>query len=697
MAHSQHTILQPPQNSPPGTGPTGLAQGEISGGPTLHHQQSHIANKGTNGIQCWQLNLHHCQSASYNLTRELDKHSGKISNIALLQEPWQVRGCIKGLPGRMKLFSFGDPSGPPRACVLLSSELSAWGLPHLSNRDLVAVRLEGLYHKGQRKTIVVASIYMPHEDTAPPLKVTELVSYCEQQGLPLIVGTDANSHHEAWGSTGTNIRGEQLLTFLISTNLAWNNMGHKPTFQTKSRKEVLDLTLNNGLAEGLVEGWHISDIPSLSDHAIIRFRVSEGTTHGVLKRNIRNTDWKAYSSSLNATLLGQALPQIQDTDQLDKTADLLTKCIKRTWEDTCPLRWVPTNRSYTWWTSELAQERKMVRRLHRVAKGTGHEANWDAYRHALHSFKSNIRKTKRRKWWEYCQEINSTGEVAKVGKLLKADPRHQLGSIESPNGHYTTNSEDTLEVMLSAHLSEGRRSGGVEHDHTPRPDLAHTVVTERGLRAAVFRSEPYKAPGVDGIYPAMLHQGWTSLKPWLWECFRASITLGYIPKCWQQARGVFTPKPGKDSYTKAKSFRLITLTSFLLKTLERLVLWYLQGKEQIETKLHPKQFGFRRGCSTEAALHQLVSKIEKSIVNGNFALGIFLDIEGAFDNVSFASIEEATSNKGISVGVSRWISHMLRNRTLEVELGSARIRREITKGCPQGGDLVPSPLEPGHR
>ncbi len=41
---------------------------------------------------------------------------------------------------------------------------------------------------------------------------------------------------------------------------------------------------------------------------------------------------------------------------------------------------------------------------------------------------------------------------------------------------------------------------------------------------------------------------------------------------------VFIPKPGKEDYPKAKSFCLITLTSFIFKTLERVVLDHLEGE-----------------------------------------------------------------------------------------------------------------------
>ena len=44
--------------------------------------------QASNKIVCWQLNLHHCQAASYNLGKEIGKgQKGKETNIGLIQEP----------------------------------------------------------------------------------------------------------------------------------------------------------------------------------------------------------------------------------------------------------------------------------------------------------------------------------------------------------------------------------------------------------------------------------------------------------------------------------------------------------------------------------------------------------------------------------------------------------------------------------
>ena len=115
-------------------------------------------------------------------------------------------------------------------------------LPQYSNADVVTVSVNNLQGVIP-KTVIFSSVYMAEEDTAPPHIMELLINYCNNNNLPLVIGCDANAHHVAWGSSNINERGEALMDFLASTNLAWCNKGHKPTFITRNRREVLDLTL----------------------------------------------------------------------------------------------------------------------------------------------------------------------------------------------------------------------------------------------------------------------------------------------------------------------------------------------------------------------------------------------------------------------------------------------------------------------
>ena len=88
---------------------------------------------------------------------------------------------------------------------------------------------------------------------------------------------------------------------------------------------------------------------------------------------------------------------------------------------------------------------------------------------------------------------------------------------------------------------------------------------------AIDSFAPYENPGMEGIFPALLQQGREVVIPYLFRIFRACLVAGYVPAIWRQVKVVFIPKPGRNSYSGPIDYRPISLTSFLLKTMERLV------------------------------------------------------------------------------------------------------------------------------
>ena len=79
----------------------------------------------------------------------------------------------------------------------------------------------------------------------------------------------SNAHYTIWESSDINPLEEDLLAYCGSADLNFCNVGNKPTFRTKTREEVLDLTLVNLCAWDRVVGWHVSNVLSYSDHMYI--------------------------------------------------------------------------------------------------------------------------------------------------------------------------------------------------------------------------------------------------------------------------------------------------------------------------------------------------------------------------------------------------------------------------------------------
>jgi hypothetical protein len=67
-------------------------------------------------------------------------------------------------------------------------------------------------------------------------------------------------------------------------------------------------------------------------------------------------------------------------------------------------------------------------------------------------------------------------------------------------------------------------------------------------------------------------------------------------------------------------------------------------------------------------------------IKKKFAMGLFLDIDGAFDKTSFGSIYDAASGEhGIVITLRRWIDVMLCFRSARVDIRGNSVRMLIHK------------------
>ena len=140
------------------------------------------------------------------------------------------------------------------------------------------------------------------------------------------------------------------------------------------------------------------------------------------------------------------------------------------------------------------------------------------------------------------------------------------------------------------------------HRTTNRRRLAHEIASPAKVRWALKSFNPSKSPGADGIHPVLLQRAGDPIIGPLVRLSRASLTLGYIPKAWKGTKVIFIPKAGKKGWTSPKDFRPISLTSFVLKTVERLVDRYIRDKILTVKSLQSDQHAYRASQSTETAL-----------------------------------------------------------------------------------------------
>ena len=71
----------------------------------------------------------------------------------------------------------------------------------------------------------------------------------------------------------------------------------------------------------------------------------------------------------------------------------------------------------------------------------------------------------------------------------------------------------------------------------------------------------------------------------LCKLLRACLAMGFVRSCWQEARVVFIHKAGRALLETVKDIRPISLTSFILKLMKRLLDRYIREVSLVEKPL----------------------------------------------------------------------------------------------------------------
>ena len=136
--------------------------------------------------------------------------------------------------------------------------------------------------------------------------------------------------------------------------------------------------------------------------------------------------------------------------------------------------------------------------------------------------------------------------------------------------------------------------------------------------------------------------------------FQAIYSTGYIPIELRKSRVVFIPKPQKDDYGDAGSFRPIYLTQFLFKSMECVIEWLLREHANKFGKISDMQHAYIGTRGTDTALSTLVNMIESSILRKQLCLVISVDIQGVFDNLAFLAIKKVMVDNNYLPHMIRW-------------------------------------------
>ncbi|RGP57768.1 zinc knuckle [Fusarium sporotrichioides] len=207
-----------------------------------------------------------------------------------------------------------------------------------------------------------------------------------------------------------------------------------------------------------------------------------------------------------------------------------------------------------------------------------------------------------------------------------------------------------------------------------------------------------KAPGLDTVPGEALKLARDTLVPYLTILFGACIKLSYFPACFKTALVCIIPKPEKESYASAKSWRPIALLASVGKLFEK----FLANRPKLVVLAHlllpASQYGAPGKSTTECIkilmniIHRNWSRKKKRLVLAQLQklTKLGLDMASAFDRINRALILKVLADKGLPEYFIRMMQSFLSNRYIILKLpDSTSDLNGVNVGIPQGSLLSP--------
>lgn len=213
-------------------------------------------------------------------------------------------------------------------------------------------------------------------------------------------------------------------------------------------------------------------------------------------------------------------------------------------------------------------------------------------------------------------------------------------------------------------------------------------VSETDVNKVIKQLKENKSPGPDGITNKLIKVCASSLTYPLTLIYNLSITNAQYPIRWKRAKVIALYK--KKSKTNPENYRPISLLDCFGKIFEKLIynqMIYFIKKYNI---LYNYQYGFREKHSTTHALVYVIDKIKELLDNQSYVIGLFLDIEKAFDCVNHEILLYKLEHYGFRGHSQKFLESYLTGRDQFTKTNNCNsMVRSINYGVPQGSILGP--------
>ena len=290
--------------------------------------------------------------------------------------------------------------------------------------ELIGIQIKGNHECPELK---VFTHYLPPKTYPRP----QILQYIGKQSGNCILTGDLNCKNIAWGSTKTDIYGEELLEQIQSNRLFFLNDGSKTRCDPVSgNEEVLDVVIANFESLSMFRNfWAADEIGSdhYPLHTMLQFKTKPLEGAPPQEQRFELTNWKMFEKTL---LAWPEIESCETTNDIDAAVSVISYQIKDAFDRACPMRdkRKPSKCLFTPEMERQVKEKRRLRRQRNVARahGDSHQVRFLTTR--INSIGNEIKKLQKRErkntLEKHCENLSKENDPKKFFQTFKkiADP-----------------------------------------------------------------------------------------------------------------------------------------------------------------------------------------------------------------------------------------------------------------------------------
>ena len=490
---------------------------------------------------------------------------------------------------------------------------------------------------------------------------------------------DFNSHNPLWGSDHITPKGRVVENFISQNDLCLFNDGSYTFLHSENGSySAIDLSFASPTLFDRFS-WEAHDDCCGSDHFPIILRALEDDNNIKQQRlKFKKADWTTFktlcSLQLNTYTFESEDPIIDFSNTLLEIA-----------EKTIPKSSISSKPRKPWFDDDCKQVIKERKNSERAFRRSPCHSKLSSFRIHRAKARRTIKQKKRASWKQFVSSINNRTPMNKIWNMIN---RIKGRKISATVKHLSVNNKVITDKVKIANALGEQLSFNSSSNQCSDRFLKHRNTDEKKkINFSSSNSEFYNkdfsidelrlsldrvndtAEGPDKIHYQLLKHLPPDSLSLLLDIYNYIWRTGDFPQCWSEAIFIPIPKPGKD-HSDPNSYRPISLTSCVCKTLERMIndrlVWFLEH-DNILTDI---QCGFRKRKSTIDHLVRLESSIRGAFLNKQEVVSIFFDLEEAYDTTWKYGILKDLHEARLRGRMPVFISKFLENRNFRVRLGS---------------------------